>query len=263
MIIIPLGFHCNISYLNKGLCIKKETGVFEWFESRSLQYITDVINTLTNNPKENVVFKNESFVYLLNINFLSGHYTNNIDQYKLTFQRRYARFINIINKEDNIYFIRIHPLGNFTTKNEIELFIESIKRINPNIKFNFLLIDTIHNDCDINFITIDIDNVISKDGIYIHFNVTFSAIVVKPEKNLPLSFKPTLILSKGIFGKLYDHINIFIPSVNMGGWEFSEEENVFKNKDDRIDKDTMVDATIKDIKYNTTKYNCICNFVKI
>jgi len=110
---------------------------------------------------------------------------------------------------------------------------------------------------------IDIENVISKDGIYIHFNVTFSAIVVKPEKNLPLSFKPTLILSKGIFGKLYDHINIFIPSVNMGGWTFSEEENVFKNKEDRIDKETMIDATIKDIKYNTTKYNCICNFVKI
>ena len=159
MIIIPLGFHCNISYLNKGLCIKKETGVFEWFESRSLQYITDVINTLTNNPKENVVFKNESFVYLLNINFLSGHYTNNIDQYKLTFQRRYARFINIINKEDNIYFIRIHPLGNFTTKNEIELFIESIKRINPNIRCNFLCIDTIESEIDFKPIIIDINNV--------------------------------------------------------------------------------------------------------
>ena len=110
---------------------------------------------------------------------------------------------------------------------------------------------------------IDIENVISKDACHIHFSVTFSAIVVKPDKNLTLSFKPTLILSKGIFGKLYDHINIFIPSVNMGGWTFSEEENVFKNQDDRIDKETEVHATIKDIKYNTTKYNCICNFVKI
>lgn len=110
---------------------------------------------------------------------------------------------------------------------------------------------------------VDIENIISKDASYIHFTVTFLAIVVKPEKNMPLSFKPTLILSKGIFGKLYDHINIFIPSVNMGEWTFSEDENVFTNNDDRIDKDTTINATIKDIKYNTTKYNCICNFVTI
>jgi disulfide oxidoreductase YuzD len=75
------------------------------------------------------------------------------------FQRRYKRFINKINKKENIYFVRVNPHGHNTTKNEIELFIESIKRINPNIKFNFLLIDTIHNDCDINKINIDIHNV--------------------------------------------------------------------------------------------------------
>ena len=110
---------------------------------------------------------------------------------------------------------------------------------------------------------IDIENVISKDASYIHFTVTFLAMVVKPDKNFSVSFNPTLILSKGIFGKLYDHINIFIPVVNMEGWIFYEEENVFKNKDNRIDKETEVHATIKDIKYNTTKYNCICNFVTI
>ena len=49
----------------------------------------------------------------------------------------------------------------------------------------------------------------------------------------------------------------------MGGWTFSEEENIFKNKEERLDKNTVIHATIKDIKYNTTKYNCICNFVKI
>ena len=49
----------------------------------------------------------------------------------------------------------------------------------------------------------------------------------------------------------------------MGEWTFSEDENVFTNNDDRIDKDTTINATIKDIKYNTTKYNCICNFVTI
>ena len=63
-------------------------------------------------------------------------------------------------KEENIYFVRINPHGFNTSKNEIDLFIDSIKRINPNIKFNFLLIDTVQNDCDVNYITIDIDNVI-------------------------------------------------------------------------------------------------------
>ena len=156
--IISLGFHCNISYLNQALHIKKETGLFEWFESKKLQYITDVINTLTINPDSNIICDNSTSIYLLNFNFYSCHY--NIDDYKIIFKRRYDRFINNINREKNIYFVRINPLGKTTSKNEIELFIESIIKINPNIKFNFLLIDTIHNDVDINCITINIDNVI-------------------------------------------------------------------------------------------------------
>jgi len=68
--IITLGYHCNITGLNIGIDIKKETGPFEWFESRKLQYITDVINTLTNDPTANVIglHKNmtEEYIYLLN-----------------------------------------------------------------------------------------------------------------------------------------------------------------------------------------------------
>ena len=154
--IVPLGFHCNVSFLNQALRIKKETGVFEWFEIRNLEHITDVINTLTIHPETDIVFGNDRYVYLLNTNLFSYHY--NIDEYKPMFQRRYNRFIDNINKEEN-YFVRVNPQGCNTSKNEIELFIESIKRINPNIKFNFLLIDTIQNDCDINLISIDAENV--------------------------------------------------------------------------------------------------------
>lgn len=155
--IIPLGFHCNVSFLNQELHIKKETGLFEWFESKKLQYITDVINTLTINPESNIICGENKNIYLLNENLYSYHY--DINEYKIMFQRRYNRFIDNINKEENIYFVRINPYGCNTSKNEIELFIESIKRINPNIKSNFLLIDTIDNDCNINFITLDIDNI--------------------------------------------------------------------------------------------------------
>lgn len=157
MLIIPLGYNCNISFLNQAVHVKKETGVFEWFEIRNLQYITDVINTLTNNPTSNIIYGTNKNIYLLNTNFFSHHY--DIDEYKIIFKRRYNRFIDIINNEKNIYFVRLNTLGQNTTKNEIELFIESIKRINTNIKFNFLLIDIIYNDCDINSISIDSNNV--------------------------------------------------------------------------------------------------------
>ncbi len=157
--LIPLGHHCNITYLNQAIRIKKETGVFEWFVSAKLQNITDVINTLTNNPTQNVVFENPDnvYIYLLNPEFFSNHY--HADEYKPIFQRRYNRFIDIINKEETTYFVRVNPLGVNTSKHEVELFIESIKRINPNNKIAFLLISTIHNDGDINSITIDINNV--------------------------------------------------------------------------------------------------------
>jgi hypothetical protein len=155
--IIALGYHCNVSFLNQSLRIKKETGAFEWLECRKLQYITDVINTLTDNPESNVIFGRDKRVHLLNPYFYSGHY--NLNEYKTIFKRRYDRFIDNIKTTENLYFVRINPIFCKTTKNEIELFIKSIKKINPNIKFNFLLIETIINETEINSISIDSDNV--------------------------------------------------------------------------------------------------------
>lgn len=156
--LISLGYHCGTTLLNVSLHIKKETGVFEYFESRKLQYITDVINTLTNDPNQNVICGSDKNIYLLDTNFLSAHY--NIDEYKTIFQRRYNRFLEIINREENIYFVRINPTGKNTSKNELELFIESIRKLNPHSKIIFLLIDTIHDDSDISYITMNIDNVL-------------------------------------------------------------------------------------------------------
>jgi hypothetical protein len=123
-----------------------------------LIYLFGWCNTLTINPLSNVICGTNKNIYLLNTNFYSYHY--NIDEYKIIFQRRYNRFIDIINTEENIYFVRLNPLGKNTTKNEIELFIESIKNINPNSKIIFLLIDTVESDSDINYINIEINNVI-------------------------------------------------------------------------------------------------------
>lgn len=113
----------------------------------------------------------------------------------------------------------------------------------------------------------DIQNMISKDSCSIIFEITFTAKTIKPEKNSDISFIPTLILAKGIFGKLYDNINLFIPesSLKKKGWIFKEDSFFLsssskeKEKDKKIDKKTEINVLIKDIKFNTNKYNCICD----
>ena len=155
--LITLGYHCNITQINIQLKIKKNTGAFEWFQSEKLQYITDLINTLTENPNENVIFGKDYHIYLLNIKFYSHHYS--LEEYKIIFKRRYGRFLEILNKEENIFFVRINPLNENTTKNEIELFIDSIKKINNKNKINFLLIDTVINEETFITFNINIDNV--------------------------------------------------------------------------------------------------------
>jgi len=180
--LIPLGYHCNISVLNQELHIKKETGAFEWFVSKNLQNITDIINTLTNDPTLNIVYENTTHVYVLNTNCVSSHYK--LDEYKVIFKRRYNRFIDIINKEEHIYFVRLNILDEHTTKYEIELFIESIKKINPNSRISFLLIDTIDSNSEFSPIHIDIENVI------LHHKYVYETDVTDP--NMRKNYKKIL-----------------------------------------------------------------------
>jgi len=108
-----------------------------------------------------------------------------------------------------------------------------------------------------------IDNTVNKDSIYITFMVTFYAKVIKPVKDMKVSFIPTLILSKGIFGKIYDNINFFIPDTNLTemGYVFDSTTSSFKNekknKNKLIDKSTNVSVVIDQLKYDLIKYNCI------
>lgn len=106
---------------------------------------------------------------------------------------------------------------------------------------------------------ISIDNIISKDSISILFSINFLATVVKPEKNDIIYFKPSLILDKGLFGKIYDSINVFIPESNMLDWKFDKDK--YKNNDNIINKETTVKAIITNIKFNSSKYNCICSLL--
>jgi len=120
---------------------------------------------------------------------------------------------------------------------------------------------------------ISIDNIINKDSIHITFSIVFQAITIKPEKDMNISFIPTLILPKGIFGKLYDNINFFIPetSLKQSGYEFDTDTNSFKKteKNEKNENEneavitykTEVNTVIDQLKYDTVKYNCIVRLV--
>lgn len=111
---------------------------------------------------------------------------------------------------------------------------------------------------------ISVDNIINKDSIHITFSVIFQALTIKPEKDATISFTPSLILSKGIFGKLYDNINFFIPesSLKQSGYIFDTDTSVFKSESETetetfITCKTEVNTIIEQLKYDTVKYNCI------
>jgi len=112
---------------------------------------------------------------------------------------------------------------------------------------------------------LDLDNTVNKDSVFITFVVKFKALTIKPEKGLQLTFTPTLIISKGVFGKLYENINLFIPESHLSthGYLFDEKIQSFcqtakKSKSTKIiSKSNEVHAMIEDIKYDSIKYNCI------
>jgi DNA-directed RNA polymerase subunit E'/Rpb7 len=104
---------------------------------------------------------------------------------------------------------------------------------------------------------IKVENMVSKDSCYIQFDLTFMATVIKPEKGMKLVVKPSYILgTKGIFSKLYDNINVFVPESNIKDWKYSNDS--YTKSDRVIDKDTEINVVINDIKFNSTKYNCVC-----
>lgn len=108
----------------------------------------------------------------------------------------------------------------------------------------------------------NLSNVIGKDSCHIQFSATLHVRVIKPEKGLSLLFSPSLIMQKGIFGKLYDTISIFVPESYMKDWTFTNDcfiKNSSEN--DTIKKNKPLRVIVMDIKFNNTKYNCICKLL--
>lgn len=107
---------------------------------------------------------------------------------------------------------------------------------------------------------IKMSNIISKDSKYVNFTIDFLGKTVKPEKGMVISFKPSFIISKGIFGKLYENINFFIPyesaTSSLKKWTF--ENDCFKKGKKKITVHDLISCIITDIMFETVKYKCIC-----
>lgn len=110
----------------------------------------------------------------------------------------------------------------------------------------------------------NLQNMISKDSTYIQFTATLLANVIKPEIDRQITIIPSLIISRGIFSKIYD-ISILIPEeyLKEKGWIFKENTFINDLDDKKIDSNTTIIVKIVNYKYAGSKYNCICDIIRV
>lgn len=132
----------------KSLKIKHTTSLFEWFEFRHLQFITDIINVIKDGVDTSIIKNNptcgDSCVYMLHESVHCHHYK--LEDYVTIFERRANRFLEKIRNSSTLSFVRVNVVGHVTTEDEINNFCESIHSINPDLKIKFLLINTVYDE---------------------------------------------------------------------------------------------------------------------
>lgn len=147
--ILPLGCHCNISFLLKHLGLKKETTLFEWFQSDSLTAINDTLQVINwSTPNTELISKaNATEIKLHHKDLVSSHYT--LDEFKPIFIRRAKRFYETMKSKDNILFIRMNVSCFQTSLAEIEQFRSIIKSLRGDTStMKFMLISTVLKEED-------------------------------------------------------------------------------------------------------------------
>lgn len=148
-VLIPLGYHCNVTYLLQELGIKKETSLFEWLESKRLQYITDVLNVIREGIDEEIITGEDYNIKIIDQYLYTYHYK--IAEYKQIFKRRALRFLELIRGSQEVLFVRIQThLAEDVSLEEINSFCSVIKKINPSLKIGFLLINTVFRGDELN-----------------------------------------------------------------------------------------------------------------
>ena len=138
---IPLGFSCNVSFLSQDTGMKEETSLFEWLQSDKLEYITDIINNIKDEIDANIIKGVDHRVHVIHENVWTNHYT--LEEYKIIFERRAKRFLDIIKTSKTLVFVSINPFCICTTDEEIDNFVKAIISINPTLNIKFLIIHTV------------------------------------------------------------------------------------------------------------------------
>ena len=134
--IILIGRCCRISFDIIDINLKKESSLFEWVWTDTLDEINFIINKII--KKEQIlIIRNNGNDYLQGTNIKTSHYINK--DYNEIVIRRSQRFINDLLNKKEILFIRDDVLGTIKYE-EIEQFFDLIKKINPKLSFKMLLL---------------------------------------------------------------------------------------------------------------------------
>ena len=104
-IIIPLGESCNISFLLQSSCLKKETSLFEWFVSKNLYVIADVLHNLAEHIETPLIHIDKcNGIGIGSENIWSGHYL--LEEFSPIYARRLVRLYDSIKNNKHILFVR-------------------------------------------------------------------------------------------------------------------------------------------------------------
>ena len=74
-IIIPLGNSCNITFLLQNCKLKKYTTLFEWFITKNIHNITNVLLKIINNNDHDIIKVFNNHIYIEDNNIFSGHWS--------------------------------------------------------------------------------------------------------------------------------------------------------------------------------------------
>jgi len=127
------------------LKLKKETSLFEWFNSDLFAINEALANINWLEDDASVVGGRDGRVVIANEYLYSYHYK--LAEYKDIFIRRKNRFYETIKAKNAILFVRLDAMGFNTTLDEILVFRDILEHIMTDIsKVKFMLISTVKNE---------------------------------------------------------------------------------------------------------------------
>jgi hypothetical protein len=154
-----------------------ETHFFDWLVT-SMKSVNQILENTPIIFESNYIYPNPlntTSINFKNFDLLTSHHDihefndNIINEITEKYIRRYERLINTIKEQKYINFIRYCKNSTNIEEEEILIFYKNIKNINPNLRFNFILISN-YNDLVIpnsllkdNFIYINLNNYVDDD----------------------------------------------------------------------------------------------------